>query len=265
MNKLKTLLAQRESPLLSVFFTAGYPGLHDTVPIAMALEAAGVDLIEIGIPYSDPVADGVVIQESSKRALENGMTVTLLLEQLRALRQRSQIPVILMGYFNQVLQYGVEQFCKDAALAGVDGLLLPDLPPEVYKREYVDMMGKYNFCPVFMVAPTTTDIRIREIDELAEGFIYAVSASSVTGKTTGFLQEQFVYFERLRTMKLRNPFLIGFGIASPEAFHTACGYAAGAIVGSDFIRLLKTAGADPAAILSYIQKLRTVPQPLNPS
>src|SRR5260221_5272469 len=241
MNRINKLLNSKKNNILSVYYTAGFPKLNDTVVIAKALEDAGADLIEIGIPFSDPVADGPVIQESNKIALDNGMTLKLLLQQVSEIRKQVKLPVILMGYLNPVLQYGVEQFCKDAASAGVDGVILPDLPLFEYETEYKTLFEQYGLRNIFLISPTTSEDRIRKIDDATNSFIYAVSASSTTGTKKGFSDDQEKYFQKLNTMKLRNPFLIGFGISNHSTFRKACEYSAGAIVGSAFIQLLSTA------------------------
>lgn len=237
-NSLKELFARKQANILSVFYTAGYPHINDTVPIGLALAESGADIIEIGIPFSDPVADGPVIQQSNKVALDNGMNLHLLLSQVSELRTKTDIPVLLMGYLNPVLQYGVEAFCKDAADAGVSGVILPDLPLQEYLSEYKERFDRYDLTNTLLVSPTTAEHRIRQIDEASSGFIYAVSASSTTGAKGNFAEEQLNYFDRLNKMKLKNPFLIGFGISSHDSFKTVCKYAAGAIVGSAFISML---------------------------
>ncbi len=196
MNRIDQLFSLKRENILSVFFTAGYPSLNDTVPIAQALEQAGVDMIEIGIPFSDPIADGPVIQASSKTAIDNGMTLKLLLEQVKEARQTVTIPIILMGYLNPVLQYGMEHFFTDAAAAGVDGLILPDMPMDEYKHSFQEKMKSAGLHNIFLISPTTVEKRIRQIDNLSNGFIYAVSSSSTTGARTGFQPEQLAYFER---------------------------------------------------------------------
>lgn len=238
-NRITKLFDVKPKNVLSVFYTAGFPQQDDTVRIAHYLEEAGANIIEIGIPFSDPIADGPVIQDSNKIALENGMSLKKLLEQVKEIRKRVKLPVILMGYLNPVMQYGVERFCKEASAAGVDGLILPDMPMDVYQHEYKKMFESHGLSNSFLISPTTSDDRIRKIDEATEGFIYAVSASSTTGVKGDFTQEQEVYFKRLKAMKLKNPFLIGFGISDRGTFSKACTYGAGAIVGSAFISLLK--------------------------
>jgi tryptophan synthase alpha chain len=251
-NRLDSLFRNQKEGILSVYYTAGYPGFDDTVRIAIGLEKAGVDLIEIGIPFSDPVADGPVIQESNKIALDNGMTVKKLLEQISEIRKVVSMPIILMGYLNPVFQFGVERFCKEAAESGVDGLIIPDMPMDVYEREYKAIVDLYNLRNTFLISPTTSEERIRKIDEATNGFIYAVSSSSTTGARSGFSSDQEAYFARLKNMKLTNPFLIGFGISNHETFSTACKYGSGAIVGSSFITMLKEGNS----IADFVSKLR---------
>jgi tryptophan synthase alpha chain len=255
-NRLDDFFKNRKEPALSVFYTAGFPSRNDTVVIAESLAAAGADMIEIGIPFSDPVADGPTIQQSNKVALENGMTVSLMLTQLKQIRKTVEIPIILMGYFNPVMQYGVENFAKDAAEAGADGVILPDLPLYEYEAQFKDVFEANKLKHTFLISPTTSDERIRKIDGLSGGFIYAVSASSITGARNGFSPEQLSYFARLRKMKLKNPFLIGFGISNKETFRQAGEYGAGAIVGSAFISLISNStniGADVKAFVSSIK------------
>jgi len=237
-NRINKLLAAKPKNILSVYYTAGFPKLNDTVSIAKSLEDAGADIIEIGIPFSDPVADGPVIQASNKVALDNGMNLKLLIEQVSEIRKQVKLPIILMGYINPVLQYGIEKFCKDASSAGVDGVILPDLPLFEYETEYKTLFEQHGLKNIFLISPTTSEDRIQKIDDASNSFIYAVSASSTTGAKNGFSLEQEDYFKRLQTLKLKNPFLIGFGISNNETFKKASDYSAGAIVGSAFIRLL---------------------------
>ena len=237
-SRIRQLFESRKSPVLSVFYTAGFPRLNDTGLIAKYLADAGADMIDIGIPFSDPVADGPVIQSSNKVALDGGMNVKLLLQQVSEIRKQVSVPIVLMGYLNPVLQYGMEQFCRDAAAAGVDGLILPDMPMSEFVGGYDEVFRKYHLANTFLIAPTTSEERIREIDAATDGFIYAVSASSTTGAKSGFSQEQEAYFSRLKSMNLRNPWLIGFGISDRQAFLTAVTYAQGAIIGSAFIQAI---------------------------
>jgi tryptophan synthase alpha chain len=238
-NRINELFAARQKNILSVFFTAGFPKLDSTLQIAQALDRSGADLIEIGIPFSDPIADGPVIQESNKIALENGMTVKKLLEQVREIRKTVKMPIILMGYINPVLQYGMTKFCEEATAAGVDGLILPDLPMDEYQTEYSTLFESHGLRNTFLISPTTSEERIRKIDEATNGFVYAVSASSTTGAKGGFSTEQELYFKKLQSLKLKNPFLVGFGISTHGTFKKVCEFGAGAIVGSAFITMLK--------------------------
>lgn len=256
MNRIQQLFADKKENLLSVFYTAGYPELNDTLRIAEALEKAGADLIEIGIPFSDPIADGPVIQAASKTALDNGMNVGRLLRQVAEVRSKVRIPIILMGYVNPVLQYGMDKFCSEAAAAGADGLILPDLPLDVYTAKYKEIVEAAGLVNIFLITPTTSEARIRKIDEVSSGFIYAVSASSTTGAKTGFGAEQIQYFERLRSLKLRNPLLIGFGISGHDTFSQAGQYAAGAIVGSAYINMLRDSADIAADTSRFVSVLR---------
>lgn len=255
-NRITHLFKTKQQKVLSVFYTAGFPERNDTAPIARALEAAGVDLIEIGIPFSDPIADGPVIQESNKIALAGGMTVAMLLQQVAEIRPTINLPIVLMGYLNPVMQYGVEKFLREAARAGVDGLILPDLPLAEYRQEYKPLVEELNLSVSFLIAPTTSEKRIREIDEVSTGFIYAVSSSSTTGAKTEFSPEQQAYFKRLHTLQLEHPCLIGFGISNAQTWQQANAFAAGAIVGSSFIAQLKK-DKSPAAIAHFVQTLTT--------
>lgn len=256
MNRIEELFKKKSKNILSVFFTAGFPKLNDTVVIARELEKAGADLIEIGIPFSDPVADGPVIQESNKIALDNGMNLKLLLQQVKEIRMEVKLPIILMGYLNPVLQYGVEQFCVDASQAGVDGVILPDLPLAEFENEYKLFFEKNDLRTIFLVSPTTEESRIKEIDNTSSGFIYAVSASSTTGAKGEFSKNQLDYFEKLRSLKLKNPLLIGFGISGASTFEAACRFAAGAIVGSAFIHALKTASDLGREIHEFVKGIK---------
>jgi tryptophan synthase alpha chain len=258
MNRIHKLFKESKSGLLSIFYTAGFPTLDSTVEIAMALERAGADIIEIGIPFSDPVADGPTIQASNKVALDNGMSVKILLQQVKEIRKEVKIPIILMGYLNPVLQYGMEKFVKAASSAGVDGLILPDMPMDVYQHEYKDLFESAGLTNTFLISPTTSDERIRKIDALTSGFIYAVSASSTTGAKGDFSSDQIAYFEKLQAMKLKNPFLIGFGISNNETFTRAASYSSGAIVGSAFINLLKDSKDLPSDIGKFIKGIKGV-------
>ncbi len=241
MNRINKKL-QGDKKLLSIYFSAGYPDIDDTVTIIQDLEKNGVDMIEIGLPFSDPLADGPTIQESSTQALKNGMTTNLLFNQLENIRETVEIPLIIMGYFNPMLQYGVEAFCKKCQDIGIDGLIIPDLPVDVYNEQYKTTFEKYGLTNVFLITPQTSVERIRFIDSISNGFIYMVSSASVTGSNSGFGKEQTQYFKRIADMNLKNPQIIGFGISNNETFTQATQYAKGAIIGSAFIKHLTTKG-----------------------
>lgn len=256
MNRIDTLFQQRSEPVLNIYFTAGFPGLDDTRRILNGLEAAGADLIEIGIPFSDPVADGPTIQESNKRALENGMTLRLLMQQLKGFRQEVKVPVVLMGYLNPIVQYGIERFCKDCEEVGIDGLILPDLPMYEYQTIYRSVFEKHGLHNIFLISPQTSQARIEEIDRNSTGFIYIVSSAAITGAKTGISEEQIAYFKRIEAMKLKNPRLIGFGISDRDSFLQASKYAQGAIIGSAFIRLLEKSQNLEQDIKEFVASIR---------
>ncbi len=238
MNSINQKL-QENRKLLSIYFTAGFPKLNDTVTIIKELENSGVDMIEIGLPFSDPLADGPTIQESSTIAIENGMTTKVLFEQLKDIRKSVQIPLLIMGYFNPILQFGVEKFCQKCAEIGIDGLIIPDLPIEIYKSEYQYIFEKYNLKNIFLITPQTSESRIREIDELSDSFIYMVSSAAVTGNQSGFGNEQTEYFKRIHDLKLKNTQIVGFGIKDKKTFEQATEYQKGTIIGSAFVNFLK--------------------------
>tara|TARA_R110001592_G_scaffold45064_1_gene144400 strand:- start:781 stop:1545 length:765 start_codon:yes stop_codon:yes gene_type:complete len=252
-NRIKSKL-QEDKKLLSIYFTAGYPSLYDTVQIIQDLEKNGVDMIEIGLPFSDPLADGPTIQESSTHALKNGMTTELLFDQLKDIRKSVSIPLIIMGYFNPMLQYGVEAFCKKCHEIGIDGLIMPDLPLDVYQSDYEAIFKKYGLLNIFLITPQTSDQRIHQIDKASDGFIYMVSSASVTGSKSGFGQEQENYFERIAAMNLKNTQIVGFGIKDAETFKQATKTAKGAIIGSAFIKHLTANGI--TKIADFINKIR---------
>ena len=257
MNRINTLFRKKKENILSVFFTAGFPTLTSTSVIAKALDGADVDLIEIGIPFSDPIADGPTIQQSNKVALDNGMSVKVLLEQVKQIRSEISIPIILMGYLNPVLQYGFEKFCSEASANGVDGLILPDMPMDEYLTEYKDIMESKNLLNTFLISPTTSAERIQKIDNETNGFIYAVSSSSTTGAKNGFTSDQESYFKNLQSFQLKSPFLIGFGISTHQTYSKACQYGSGAIIGSAFINLLKNSSDLKSDISKFIQSIRS--------
>lgn len=255
-NRINTLFETKKENILSVYFTAGYPKLNDTVKIIAELEKNGVDLIEIGMPFSDPTADGPTIQRSSEVALKNGISLNLLFEQLQAIRKTANIPLILMGYFNPVFQFGIENFCKKCAEVGIDGCILPDLPLDEFKFNYKEIFQRYNLHNVLLITPQTSEIRIREIDKASDGFIYMVSSASTTGAGKKVEDFHVEYFERIQQMKLDNPKLIGFGISDRETFENACKYANGAIIGSAFVNTLNKNANIPESIAHFVKNIR---------
>lgn len=254
MSRIKELF-QTKKNILSIYYTAGYPGLNDTLKIAEALEQAGADLLEIGFPYSDPVADGPTIQASSKQSLDQGMDLKLLFEQLKDLRKKISIPVLLMGYVNPVLQYGVENFCKACVEVGVDGCIVPDLPMVEYEELYQRVFEENGLTNIFLVTPQTSPDRIRKIDALSNGFIYLLSSSATTGQHLQVSENTENYFSRIADMKLNNPTMIGFGINSKETFDKACQYANGAIIGSAFVKALDEADLNNS-IKTFMHKFK---------
>ncbi len=234
-NRIDDLFNRKKGKILSVFFTAGFPALHDTVRIATLLENSGVDMIEIGIPFSDPMADGTVIQQSSHQAIENGMTLSLLFEQLKNLRNVVSIPVILMGYFNPVLCFGVEKFLNCCAETGIDGVIIPDLPPEIYANDYQQIFESKNVYNIFIITPQTSAERLEYINSISKGFIYLVSSSAVTGSPVAFETKNY---QRIKDANLYSPILIGFGISDKHSFEIASQSASGAIIGSAFIKAI---------------------------
>ena len=251
MNRIDEVFSKKKKGVLNIYFTAGYPKIDDTLRIARALEAAGVDLIEIGIPYSDPIADGPTIQDSSQKALDAGMSLKLLMRQLQDLRKYVKIPVILMGYINPVLQYGFTKFCQDCKGVGIDGVILPDLPMQEYLEMYQQTFEEHGIYNIFLMTPQTSEKRVFQINEASKGFIYMVSSASITGAKQEVSQAQIDYFERIQKMNLSVQRLIGFGISNKETFDNACQYASGAIIGSAFINQLNKDDSDEA-ITSFV-------------
>jgi tryptophan synthase alpha chain len=243
VNRINQKLKE-DKKLLSIYFTAGYPSIGDTVSIIQNLEKSGVDMIEIGLPFSDPLADGPTIQASSTQALHNGMTSELLFNQLKDIRKTVSIPLIIMGYFNPMLQYGVEAFCKKCQDIGIDGLIIPDLPVDVYNDQYKETFEKFGLINVFLITPQTSVERIEFIDSISNGFIYMVSSASVTGSSSGFGEVQTNYFNRIADMNLKNPQIVGFGISDRETFSQATKFAKGAIIGSAFIKYVTNNSID---------------------
>ena len=256
MNKIDNLFAGKKNNILNIYCTAGYPALDSLQTIMPALQSQGADIIEVGIPYSDPIADGPVIQQSNMQAIENGMTIEKLFEQLRAVKEAVSIPVILMGYLNPVLQYGMENFCKDASANGVSGIILPDLPMYEYEHIYKPLFEKYRLHFIFLITPQTGVERIKKADALSKGFLYAVSSSATTGSTNQS-ENKLAYFKKLKKLKCKNPLLIGFGIKDKASFTEACTYANGAIIGTAYINAI-TGAADvveaSAAFISNVTK-----------
>lgn len=255
-NRLTRLFKEKKENLLNVYFTAGFPQLESTGLVLKTLESAGADIVEIGMPYSDPMADGPTIQASNTVALKNGMSIRKLLEQVEAARTEVDLPIILMGYLNPVMQFGVERFCQEAARVGVDGLILPDLPLHDYEELYRPVFEKHNLSVIFLITPQTSEERIRKIDALTNSFIYMVSSASTTGNQVGGDQKQIQYFERIRNMGLKNPKLIGFGISDRASFELACRYAEGAIIGSAFIKMIQDQDNLQERIRQYIRQVK---------
>jgi tryptophan synthase alpha chain len=237
-------ILKSEKKLLALYFTAGYPQLSSTEKLLQLLDKQAVDIIEIGMPFSDPLADGPVIQESSSIALQNGMTTKLLFEQLTQARLHTNKPIVLMGYFNTALQFGIEKFLENMQTCGLDGLILPDLPPDIYERDYKTIFEKYKIPLIFLVSPQSSDARIKYIDTLSTSFIYAVSSASTTGKTTAFAAQHENFFKRLQSLQLEQPIMIGFGISNKQQIDHVQQYTKGAIIGSAFIRQLDKQKAD---------------------
>ena len=237
MNRINQKL-QEDKNLLSIYFTAGYPNINDTVSIIQELEKNDVDMIEIGLPFSDPLADGPTIQASSTQALKNGMTTEVVFDQLKDIRKTVSIPLIIMGYFNPMFQYGIEAFCAKCEEIGIDGLIIPDLPVDVYHEEYQAIFEKHGLINVLLITPQTSVERIKFIDSVSNGFIYMVSSASVTGSKIGFGNDQETYFDRISNMDLKNPQIIGFGISDNKTFTQATNYSKGAIIGSAFIKYI---------------------------
>jgi len=256
MNKLTQLFAKKQSDILNIYFTAGYPALNDTGRILKALDESKVDIIEIGMPYSDPMADGPTIQASGSAALKNGMTLDILFDQVRSVRPQLNSALILMGYYNQVLQYGPADFFAKCKEVGIDGLILPDLPLHEYESVYRSTFEKLDLGISFLMTPQTPNARILKIDELTRGFIYMVSSSSVTGAANGISSTQLEYFDRTNKLKLNNPRLIGFGISDNQSFETACKFANGAIIGSAFIKALSSGDTLKKSITEFVQGIK---------
>lgn len=253
MNRINQTLNQ-DKKLLSIYFTAGFPQLGDTVPILEQLQEADVDMIELGLPFSDPLADGPTIQESSTQALRNGMTTDKLFTQLEGIRDRIHVPMIVMGYFNPMMQYGVECFCKRCQEVGIDGLIIPDLPADVYHEQYQSLFQQYGLLNMFLITPQTPEERIRYIDQVSEGFIYMVSSAATTGAQGSFGDTQQHYFQRIADMKLQSKLLVGFGISNAETYQAAVAHSQGAIIGSAFIKHLEANGNQ--SVQEFVKTIR---------
>ena len=255
MNRINKLFKEKKNKILSIYFTAGYPNLNDTIEILKTLDECGVDLIEIGMPFSDPIADGPVIQDSSNVAIDNGMNLNILFKQLEEIRDITDIPIVLMGYVNPVYQFGYEKFIKNILECDLDGIILPDLPLDDYINEFKPVFDKENLSFIPLITPNTSEERIRQIDNNSNGFIYMVSSSSTTGKKSTFDNKQIDYFKKIRSLSLKNPTVIGFGISDKESFMQACKYSNGAIIGSKFIQSLSKSNIKKS-IRSFVYSIR---------
>lgn len=254
MNRIDQLFANKKKNILNVYCTAGYPNLNSTLEVLTALQQNGVDLVEIGMPYSDPLADGPVIQQSNMVALENGMSISILFEQLQSVRTIIQVPIILMGYMNPIMQYGLEKFCAAAEAVGVDGIILPDLPMYEFETTYQQLFKKHGLKFIFLVTPETGEERIRKIDSLSSGFLYAVSSSSTTGNNKA-ISDQSGYFKKLQDMQLKNPILVGFGIKDKATFQSASENTNGAIIGSAYIKALQNSNNIQATTKEFLNAI----------
>lgn len=238
MNSIQELFQQKDKNLLSIYFTCGYPKLDDTTKVISVLEKSGVDFIEVGLPYSDPLADGPTIQDSSQIALQNGINLDIVFEQLMTIKSSNKTPLVLMGYLNQMLKYGEDKFCAKVVECGIDTLIIPDLPMVEFENHYRELFDNYGLTNVFLITPHTSEDRIRKIDSYTKAFIYVVASASITGAKGDISHQQIAYFERIKNMNLKSRLIIGFGISDKSTFNTACNYANGAIIGSAFIKNL---------------------------
>lgn len=256
MNRITNLFETKKNGILSVYFTAGYPQLNDTVTILKELEVKGIHMVEVGIPFSDPMADGPVIQEAATQALRNGMSIHLLFEQLKDIRKEVQMPLVLMGYLNPIMQFGFEDFCKKCVEVGIDGMIIPDLPFADYMSDYKEIADRYDLKMIMLITPETSEDRIRLIDEHTSGFIYMVSSAAITGAQQSFDDQKQAYFRRINRMNLQNPRLVGFGISNKATFDAASSNSSGAIIGSKFIQLLKSETTIPGAVDALLEGLK---------
>ena len=254
MNRINQLFSEKKHDILSLYFCAGSPNLDGTANVIRTLEQKGINMIEIGIPFSDPMADGPVIQDAATQALRNGMTLRKLFSQLKDIRQDTHIPLILMGYLNPIMQYGFEAFCQSCKECGIDGMIIPDLPFKDYMNEYLPVAKKYDLRVIMLITPETSEERIREIDNHTEGFIYMVSSAAITGAQKDFNEQKQAYFKRIEAMQLKNPRMIGFGISNRQTYEAAASHAAGCIIGSKFVTLLKEENGDAAKAVNRLQE-----------
>lgn len=257
MNRIQQLFSEKKDTILSIYMTAGYPNLHDTATVIQELQKAGVDMIEIGLPYSDPLADGKTIQDSSTVALQNGITIEGVFNQLRSIRKTVSIPLLCMGYINPIYQFGFENFCKSCKEIGVDGVIIPDLPLWEYEEKYKTLFESYGISVIFLIAPQTPQERVLQIDKVSNGFIYMVSSAATTGSKMDIDNEQIAYFARISNMNLKTPRLIGFGISNNATYKKASEYADGVIIGSAFIQAIQKSDNLPDTIQSFITSIRT--------
>ena len=253
MNSIQQLFQKKDKNLLSIYFTCGYPKLEDTTKVIASLEQSGVDFIEVGLPYSDPLADGPTIQESSQKALENGINLDIVFEQLMSIKSSNKTPLVLMGYLNQMLKYGEDKFCQKVIDCGIDTVIIPDLPMVEYENHYQQLFDKYGITNVFLITPHTSEERIKKIDSYTKAFIYVVASASITGAKGEISNNQIAYFERIKAMNLQSKLIVGFGISDKTTFNTACTYTNGAIIGSAFIKNLGKNGVDK--INEFIQPI----------
>ena len=254
MNRIDQLFQENPHNLLSIYFCAGCPTLEGTADVIRALARNGVDMVEIGIPFSDPMADGVVIQEAATRALRNGMSLRLLFSQLRDIRQQVRIPLILMGYLNPIMQFGFEAFCRECVACGIDGVIIPDLPFRDYEASYKAIALRYDIRVIMLITPETSETRIRDIDAHTGGFIYLVSSAATTGAQHDFDARKQAYFRRVEELQLRNPRMVGFGISNRQTFEAACAHASGAIIGSRFVTLLNEYQGDADKAICHLKE-----------
>ncbi|WP_439131999.1 tryptophan synthase subunit alpha [Polaribacter sp.] len=253
MNSIQQLFQQKDKNLLSIYFTCGFPKLDDTTKVIQQLEKINVDFIEVGLPYSDPLADGPTIQDSSQKALQNGINLDIVFDQLMTIKSTNKTPLVLMGYLNQMLKYGEDKFCQKVVDCGIDTLIIPDLPMVEFENHYQQLFDKYGLTNVFLITPNTEEERIKKIDSYTKAFIYVVASSSITGAKGEISDQQIAYFERIKNMNLKSKLIVGFGISDKTTFNTACNYANGAIIGSAFIKYLDANGV--AKIDDFIQPI----------